>query len=287
MKKIQENITHRNKSLIIGLVITLIIILVALLGYYAYTLKQSRSTAKALMSDFYEYMEHEDISIIYYRSSVCEYCELQTPILEQIASDYNLEYLDIDYTLLSVSERNEILETLDIDQATPTTVIVQKGKVLAVQKGYVDGYKMVQFLIKAGVLDESATYVPEENLTFIEYDKYEELRKSEDPVVIVMGTSTCEYCKSARPILSNIAKAYDIPIYYLTLNYLTQDDRTDVFEQLEVMGYDDEKFITNKTMPTPNVFIMQDGQVLSNLSGLQNVTVYVSFFKEYNIIEEA
>ncbi len=283
--KIKGNSTKSNVFLI-GLVVILSIVLVALLGYIGVTKYKEYKGSIKLMKSFHEYMEKDDISIIYYNRDGCEWCELETPILEQIVSDYDLDWLSIDYSKLTKKSRKEVVNTLEIEGKTPTTVVVQNGEVIAKNVGYIDGYKLVEFLIKAGALPEDATYTPEENLTFIEYDKFEELRKSKEPVAVTMGTSICNFCRTAKPIMSNIAKAYDIPLYYLTLTYLTQDERTAVYEELEEMGYDQEDFVKEEKLVTPTIFILQNGKIVSYLGGLQNVSIYVQYFKDQHIIKE-
>ncbi len=263
----------------------LILVLVALLGYVFYQSYAKTKDARMMMKEFHEYQEKEGISIVYYASSECHFCEFQTPILEEIAKEYDLEYLKIDYTKLSKKQNKEILDYLDIKQATPTTVVLKDGKPIAVQKGYVEGYKLVDFFIKAGVLAEDATYQPEQYLTFIDYDEFEDLKKSKDPVAIVLGTSTCQYCASAKPILSNISNAYHIPIYYYSFNYSAKEDRTAFFKELKEMGYDEEGFLEEGTIITPTIIVVKDKKIVSYLNSLQNVTLYVKYFKEQNIIK--
>ncbi len=256
----------------------LIVVLVALLGYIGVDAYQAYREKEEVMEGFRDYLKRDGTSIIYVASATCEFCALQTPVLERVAKDYNLEYYEVDVSKLDKKALNEVLETLGIKTGTPQTVILEDGKVTAVQKGYVEGYKLVEFLITANVLDEEATYVPEENLTFIDYDQFEELKKSKEPVAVVLGTSVCDYCRSAKPIMSNVAKAYDIPIYYMSLTYLTTEDQKSVLAELKDMGFTEK-------LATPTIFILEENKVNSTLSGLQNVTAYVQYFKEQKIIQ--
>ena len=266
-----------NKNFLIGMIVLLVLVLVSLVGYIGVDAYQAYREKEKIMEGFREYLKRDGLSIIYVESSTCEFCALQTPILERVAKDYDLEYYQVDISKLDKESLNEILTTLDIDKGTPRTVILDDGKVTYHIDGYFEGYKFVEMLIKANVLDETATYIPEENLTFIDYDQFEELRKSKEPVAVAMGTSVCEFCRSAKPIMSNVAKAYDIPIYYLVLNSLSTEKQKAVKSELAEMDFKED-------FGTPTIFVLKENKVVSTLSGLQNVTTYVQYFKEQKII---
>lgn len=239
-----------------------------------------------LMDEFYEYYESDDVSVIFYSAEGCSFCELQKPILEQIARDYELDYLDLDKMKLSNSQKEKILEKLDIEDATPTTVVVKNGQVISVQAGYIQGNEYVNFFIKSGILEQGSTYKPEENITFIDYAKFKELKTSKEPVVVVIGKATCENCTTARPILSNLANAYDIPIHYITLDYISSEDRISLVSDLEELKFDEETFVNDGKLYTPTLLVIEDNEIVDYTIGLGNITSYTKFFKETGVIKE-
>ena len=241
---------------------------------------------KKLYNEFYEIYESDELSIIFYRRTGCIYCEMQEPILKQIAKDYNLKYFDIDNTKLSDKHKEEIEEELGLDGSTPVTLVVKNGEVIATNPGYVDGHRYVEFFVKAGVLKEGSEYLPEQNLTFIDYQEFLEITKSGKPVTVTLGRAACEYCTTARPILSNIAKAYDIPVYYITLNYISAEDRLALIEDLKRMEYTDEVFVEEGNLSTPATLIIENDKVVAFYSELGNINIYTKLFKDYGIIEK-
>lgn len=282
----KKNVQNKKyRSIQIGLISVLGIVLIVLSAIIVKDKIEERKTQNEIMDSFYEYYEKEELTLIYYTSSSCEFCEMQTPILENIAADYDLDYLAVDYTKLTNKQRKEVLNKLDIEHATPTTVVMKNGKVIAVQKGYVDGNKYVEFLVKAGILDDGSVYGPEKNLTFIDYDKFEKLILEKEPVIITIGSATCTFCAKAKPILSNIAKAYNIPIYYLTLDYFSKDERLAVVEALKDMKYNEEYFVKEQKLSTPAVLIIEDGKIIDYTTGLQNISIYTKLFKDTNVIK--
>jgi Thiol-disulfide isomerase and thioredoxins len=274
------------KSIQIGLIAVLGMMIIGLSAFIVKGKIDERKTQNQIMDSFYEYFEKDELTLIYFTSSRCDYCAMETPILEQIAKDYKIDYLAVDHTKLTTNQKKEIMEKLDIEGLTPTTVIVKSGEIVAVQIGYIDGPKYVEFLIKAGMLAEDAIYTPEKNLTFIDYDKFENLRGESNPVTVVIGSSACPYCLEAKPILSNLSKAYDIPIYYLTIDYMSVEERTKLVQDLKDMEYKEEVFVREQKLTTPAVLVVQEGKVAAYVSGLQNVTVYTKLFKDNGVIEE-
>lgn len=278
-------IENRNSSLKIGLVCTLAIILIALTGYFAYTKISAYKLERKTMTDFNKSLNSEELSLVYYMHTGCQFCEMQEPILEQIAKDYNLTYITIDSKKISKSDDEKIVDILENEGRTPTLAIVKNGEVKAKNIGYLEGYKLVEFLVKSEILDEKSTYKPEEGLTFINYEEFKELKKN-GTHVLVLGSATCDFCKAARPTLSNISKAYKIPIHYISLSYLTKEEVSKFSNDLKDMEYKDEKFVSTGNFPTPSLLVIKDGKVVSYLSGYQDSPDYVKYLKEQKIIKE-
>lgn len=274
----------KNKSLKIGLISAMTIILVVLIGYTVFVKISDYKQEKKLMNNFNEYLNSENLSIIYYMHTGCPFCEMQGPVLEQIAKDYNLDYLQVDSTKLSKSDKNKIVEILENKNEAPTIVIVQNGEVKAKRIGYLEGHKLVNFFIKEGILEENSTYKPEEGLTFIGYDGFKELEDSKTNVV-VLGSATCEYCKASRPILSNISKAYNVPIHYLSLDSLTKTELSEFKTMLQDMKYEEEKFQNEGKFSTPSLLIINDGKVTSYLNGYHSSPEFTKFLKEQKVIK--
>ncbi len=283
--KKKENLI-KNKTLMVGLISVMIIVLVSLLGYVIFTKISKYQDEKKTMQEFREKMESKELSIIYYMHTDCHFCEMEKPILEQIAKDYDFEYLTIDSNKLTKKENNEVKDALKIEGRTPTIAIVKDGEVQATHVGYLEGYKLVEFFVKAEFLDEGSTYKPEANLTFIEFSEFEELKEEEKTSVLVLGSATCDYCKAVRPILSNLSKAYNIPIYYLGLNYIGSSNGDKFESYLKDMGYDEETFVNSGKYSTPAVLVIKNGKIVSHIEGYQDTADYIKYFKEQKVIEE-
>lgn len=239
-----------------------------------------------LMKEFDKKFNSKDRTVIYYASSGCGYCELQTPILETIAEDYDMEYFEIDASTLGTKQRNEILEKLGIEHATPTTVIVENGKVIDKAVGYTDGQDYVEFFSSNEMIPEDAVYSQEENLTFIDYEDYEEIVDNTGTQVVVVGQTTCSHCIAIKPALNKVAGEYDLTINYLNLTEMSEDEYNSFSESLKEIEYNDPDFVESGSFGTPLTLIIENGKVKDYISGERTKSQLVREFKNNGLISE-
>lgn len=242
-----------------------------------------QSNGGKVMADFDKAFNSKERTVIYYASSECGYCKLETPILETIAEDYDMEYLYIDSIKLTKKQKDEILEKLNIEQSTPTTVVVEKGKVIDTQVGYAAGKEYVEFFKDAGMLPDDAVYSKEQYITFIDYSDYEDLIE-EGTNVIVIGQTTCSHCIAIKPALNSVAKDYNITINYLNLTDMDEDTQSKFFDSLKDIGYNDPDFLANGSFGTPLTLVVSDGNVKGYISGERTTSQLVREFKKLDVI---
>ena len=282
--------TNEKKKTII-LTAILSVICLALIAFFAIDLLKQNGTivdskTKKLMNEFNEYFNSQERTVIYYASSDCGYCDLQNPIIETISEDYDMDYLEIDSSKLESAQTDEILEKLGIEHATPTTVIVENGKVIDTAIGYTDPKEYIEFFVSNELLPEDAVYSSEANLTFIDYYDYEDLISDDDTHVIVVGQTTCSHCIAIKPALNSVAKEYDLTINYLNLTEMTQDESEDFTESLTTIKYNDPDFIESGSYGTPLTLIISKGKVTSYISGERTKSQLVRAFKKVGLISE-
>lgn len=280
-----------NKTALIAL-LSILLIFIGVCIYYQLEDKEkkdsgvSETESSEIMDDFYKYYNSKKAKVIYYASSSCGYCELQTPIMEQIKKDYDIDYLYIDSTKLTSSDREAVLGKLDIEHATPTTVVVKDGKVMGKNIGYVDGKEMVEFLKSNKILKEDAIYTPEANLTMIDYSKYKELISSEGKSIITIGQTGCSHCIKTKPVLNTIAKDYGITINYLNLTDMSEDESKEFYDTLNQIEYNEESYVENGSFGTPLTLVIKNGKVIGYVNGERPTAYYVRVFKKAGIISE-
>lgn len=244
------------------------------------------SEMSKIMEKFDEYYNSNDRKIIYYASSSCAYCELQKPILEEIDDEYDLDYYEIDSSKLGAKQRKEILEKVEIEHATPTTIVVENGKVIDTLVGYTAGSEYVEFLIENEILEEDAVYSGEKYINFVSYEEYEKLIESSSTKVITIGQTSCSHCIAIKPALNSIGEDYGLTINYLNLTDLTSDENNKFFESLSEIEYNDPDFIEDGSFGTPLTLIVKKGKVIDYISGERTISQLVREFKKHDLISE-
>lgn len=290
MQKKKNNMSNEKKKTIIFTMILAVVALALIICFTVMELRQNgiigSSESSEIMKEFQKNYTSKERKVIFYSSSTCGYCEMQKPILETIAEDYDMEYYLIDSNELSNKQRNEVLEKLGIEHATPTTVIVENGKVIATQVGYVDGSSLVNFFIENEILPEDAAYSAEKYITFINYEKYKSLIRSSEKNIIVIGQTSCSHCIAIKPALNSVAGDYNLTINYLNLTDLTTEESNSFFESLTKIEYNDPDFLEDGSFGTPLTLIVKNGKVRSYISGSKTYSQLVREFTKAGLIQE-
>lgn len=282
-------VKEKKKTIIVTVVLS--VICLALIGIFAVMeLKQSgvidSEYTSEIMEEFYEEFNSKERTVIFFASSGCGYCELQKPILETIAEDYDMDYLEIDSALLGAKQRNEIVKKLGIEGKTPTTVIVQNGKVIDIAVGYKDGSSYVKFFASNEMIPENAKYSEEAYITFIDYSDFEGMIDKNDTNVVVVGQTSCGHCIAFKPAINSVAEDYDVTINYLNLTEMTEDEYNSFTQDLKDIEYNDPDFVEKGSFGTPLTLIIENGKVKDYISGQRTKSQLVRELKRAGIISE-
>ena len=276
-----------------SVIITVILAVVAVALIAVFTIIELRengiigtSESKEELKEFYEVFNSKERQIIYYASPSCSYCVLQTPILETIADDYDLDYYYLDASILGLNQKNEVIKQLGIEGKTPTTVVVEEGEVIDVALGYTQGKDYVEFLIDAEVLPEDAEYSGEKYITAVDYDKYKELITDNDMHIIVIGQTSCSHCIAFKPTINTVAKDYNVTINYLNLTEMNEEESKEFFNELDDYGYNDPEFLEDGSFGTPTTLIVENGKVKDYISGQRTISQLVREFTKAGLITE-
>ena len=107
--------------------------------------------------EYNELLESEDYFFIAIGRTGCGYCDKYKPVLKEVSDDLELpiHYIDIadleEDEIEEFSTSNEFLKSNE--WGTPTTLILNKDKVIASQQGYVDTKELKEFIKKYVKLD--------------------------------------------------------------------------------------------------------------------------------------
>lgn len=293
---IKKPMNDKKRYAIVGIAAAVVLVLVIVLagfGNMSTSVKNgdkktevNRNTSTENLKKFYEAFDSEELNVIFFASATCGYCTLEKPIIENISKDYDMNYYPIDASTLSQDELSEIIKALGIRGATPTTVIVKKGEVVATNEGYLDGKPFVEFFVKNGVLKEGSTYKEEDQFKEINYSKFKDISKNDKVSLVYLDSSACQGCIEARSILNKIAKNNDFDINYLSAGSLSEDDVNDLVEKrLKDMGYDEETYKKESQIKIPLLLVIKNNKIKDYILESTDEKEYTKVLKKYDFIK--
>ena len=279
---VRNTMSDRTRYTIIGVVSAIIVGLI--IGLIVYNNNSNKKSAN-IMDQFFETFNSDSLQVVLFARTSCGYCELEKPILKQISEDYNMKYLDIDTDEMTKTDIEKMVNELGITGATPTTVIVQKGKVVATQEGYLDGQQYVEFFVKNKILPEGSVYKPEKELNSISFEEYKKLVKENKYNAILIDSIACQMCINVRSMLSKIAEKNEMKINYLSAVNISEEDSNSFIKMLEELKYDEEKYKSEGTVNVPLFIITKDNKIVDYLVIDEKEEDYTELLKKYEFIK--
>lgn len=166
--KVEEKSKFDKSKLLKG--IGVIAIVIAIIGISFVASKGYGSGADAYeftditIDEYLELMQSEGKKIVYIARPTCSYCALETPLLKQIASQYDLEVYYLDTTNFFDSSINDYTEdgykfinsheVYNEGYGTPNTIIVQNGDIIDGVYQYVEADELRDLFDRNGLLNE-------------------------------------------------------------------------------------------------------------------------------------
>lgn len=112
------------------------------------------------------------------------------------------------------------------------------------------------------------------DLIEISYDDLATKIENKDSFVLYVGRTTCSHCKDFKPILEKVVNEYDLDVYYIDLDNVSNAKYNAVLKKIDGEG-------------TPTTVYIEKGKTLSSprIEGARDYDTIVEFFKDLNILE--
>lgn len=114
----------------------------------------------------------------------------------------------------------------------------------------------------------------EAGFTEITYSEYEEKMHTEAPFLVVIVRDGCGYCEMYEPILKEVAGEYKLPIYYINMTNLNNDEYTALGTSNSYLKKNQGKW------GTPTTLFMYGSSVIDSIPGYVDKDKFVDFVKE-------
>ena len=123
-------------------------------------------------------------------------------------------------------------------------------------------------------IELSITLQGEVGFTDITYSEYEEKMNAKEPFLVVIVRDGCGYCEMYEPIVEEVANEYRLPIYYINMTNLNNDEYT-------ALGTSNSYFKKNQgKWGTPTTLFMYGNSVIDSIPGYVDKDEFVKFVKE-------
>ena len=114
--------------------------------------------------------------------------------------------------------------------------------------------------------------------TEITYDQYNEKLNSEEAFLVVIVRDGCGYCEMYEPIVTEVADEYKLPIFYINLAHLTDEEKDSLSQS--------NSYLKRNKWGTPTTLFMYGSNVVDSISGYVEKDTFISFVKENFKVEE-
>lgn len=247
-------------------------------------------------TDYEKAFEGDGKKVLFIGSSSCGVCSEFTPYMKYLSEAYNFTYYYIDAAMMNTNTLESVLgkvgKTLD-NIGTPYMAFIENGEKYEEVQGYLSESGLFSTLQKNGIIGENETYISSNeasnissgntdeysNLTFIDYDKYKEIYDSKEKTIVVLGQTGCGACNAFKPVINEIAKDYNVPIYFVNLTDWTKRETYDLMGSLSY-------FKERESFGTPLTLILENGDNIDEQEGHNSKATTIEFFKKHGFIKE-
>lgn len=118
----------------------------------------------------------------------------------------------------------------------------------------------------------------EAGFTEISYSEYESKMAEEKPFLVIIVRDGCGYCEMYEPIVEEVSNEYQVPIYYINLANLTEEEQSLLAKS--------NTYLKTKEWGTPTTLFMYGKTVVDSISGYVEKEEFVEFIKENIKVDE-
>ena len=141
-------------------------------------------------------------------------------------------------------------------------VLVLLAVVLLVVAFVVTGNKAPKVNIELPVALEG-----EAGFNEITYSEYVEKMNEEKPFLVIIIKDGCGYCEAYTPIVKEVAEEYNLPIYYINLTNITEEEYTALSKS--------NSYLKSQQWGTPTTLLMSGNTVVGSISGYVDKDAFV------------
>lgn len=165
-------------------------------------------------------------------------------------------------------------------------VIKKKFGLTSLQKDIVLGALVVILLVVVGLVTSNkeekvdielpVALAGEAGFNEITYSDYLNKIESDEPFLVVIVKDGCGYCEMYEPILEEVAGEYNLPINYINLTNLSEDEYSDLAES--------NSYLKKNQWGTPTTLFMVGDTVVDSIGGYVDKDKFLEFVNDNFVV---
>lgn len=162
------------------------------------------------------------------------------------------------------------IDDSDKSKINSNSIVLVKNNKISEVYNVTNNFNLNEEFVKLGVIKRQ--------LTKIDLDTYLNMVSSNENYIIFIGRETCHYCQEFYPIVDNVVKEYNVPIYYLDTDTFKDNNEWSKFTS-------SESFYTEKEWGTPLTIYLSKGKIVDYNNGYVEQEKLVSFLQKNGVIK--
>lgn len=195
---------------------------------------------------------------------------------------------DIDLYSVDYKENNEYLSSISPEFENGSAyVFVRDGEIFKVASGSSTKEEInnkLDHYYKNNIPTNEVAYK-----TVSTFKEYMTLVNSKKTIMAVFGRNSCSWCNRFKPVYNDVAKEYDLDIYYFDSDSFNSSEYSKILNSGLMIPAECTKSKTDEPLSngfgTPLTIITKNGKSISCIGGYVNKTVLINKLKDVNLIK--
>lgn len=170
-------------------------------------------------------------------------------------------------------EPKKVKKSFSLTNTQKDIVLVLLVVVLLVVALFVTSNKEPKLDVELPVALEGTTGFNE-----ISYSEYEEKISSKEPFLVIIVKDGCGYCEMYEPIVEEVAGEYNLPINYINLTNLTEEEYNELSSS--------NSYLKRNQWGTPTTLFMIGDKVVDSIGGYVEKDTFVEFISKNFKVEK-
>ncbi len=266
--------------------LTTILIVIVLMIPIVVNIIKSKTLEVITYDEFTSNMATSSFSLTYVGDiNASSYENIKNNLIE-LRNKYDADITAIDKNKLLTSNWSAIQNINKENIQNGAYVFVKDGEIVYAEENLTP--EKLEILIDKylnNVIPEDEIYYK----TFKTYDEFMKLVKSKKVAMIVFGRNTCSWCNKYKPTYNDVAKEYNVDIYYLDSDSFESAEYSKIMKSdLKILAKCSD---TGTDQPlstgfgTPLTLFTKSGKTIDCISGYTNKSGLLSHLKDVGMID--